>query len=225
MRKPRIILGLTGSPDSSRAPEILAKLRKFADVAVVLTDRAQHFVDCQELEKACGPCTVPNSVARKFNYFTDSDEWNWSRTEKDGTPYYSAKWQPGDLILHEQLDIWANLIVIAPADPDVMARLDIGLANDLLTLAVSRSSGWRPCILAPSLWPYGMTEIKRFIYVHEELGGGMSETERIVEVVKSTLPKGMNEDDNTGAGRGKKSLGAGGRRNPRTRKKSRLRQR
>ena len=224
MRKPRIILGLTGDPESNRAPYILAKLQKFADVAVVLTDRAQHFVDCQELEKACGPCTVPNSVGRKFNYFTDSDEWNWSRTEKDGTPYFSAKWQPGDLILHEQLNIWSGLILIAPADQDVLARLDIGLANDLLALTVSQSSGWKPCLLAPSQWLYGMTEIERFIYIYQELGGGMADTERIIEDVKNVLPKGTDDKD-VGAGHGKKSLGAGGRRNPRTRKKSRLRQR
>ena len=208
MKKPHILFGLTGAPASSRALEILAELQRLADVAVVLTDRAQHFVDCQKLEKACGKCTVPNSVGRKFNYFTDSDEWNWSRTEKDGTPYFSAKWQKGDLILHEQLQWWMDVILIAPASQDMLARMNAGLCNDLLSLIFA---GERfPCIVAPSdAWFPNM--YKRLREMHRERSlycvhaneDGMASTEDILKMVKlflSWLPKEECEAKGVGDG-------------------------
>ena len=191
-KKPNILFGLTGSPASSRAPEILAELQRLGNVAVVLTDRAQHFVDCQELEKAAGPCTVPNDAGRKFNYFNDSDEWNWARVERDGTPYFSAKWQKGDLILHEQLQQWVNIVLIAPTSQDMLARMDTGLCDDLLTLVVN-GTGY-PCAIAPaSPWFPNMSNRLRELYRRRRIHcvhaseDGMASTEDILKTVKLFL--------------------------------------
>lgn len=55
MRRPRVLLGVTGSVASIKVPELAAKLQRFADVRVVATPSARHFFTEAELPEDCRP--------------------------------------------------------------------------------------------------------------------------------------------------------------------------
>jgi len=153
-----ILLGITGSPMSSQTPKLLDKLKRVGEVAIILTDRAQHFVDVQELQKQTGKCTVLNNADQQFNFFSDCDEWNWQGTELDGQKYLTAKWKidpslksgSGNelpFVVHEQLCKWGDILIIAPLTINTLAKISNGICDNLLT-TIFRA--WnKPVILAP----------------------------------------------------------------------------
>lgn len=55
-RIPRVLLGLTGSVATIKAVELCKLLSTYADVRVVVTKNASHFVNLTELEQALQPC-------------------------------------------------------------------------------------------------------------------------------------------------------------------------
>lgn len=54
-RRPRVLLGVTGSVAAIKLPELAGKLQRFADVRVVATPSAQHFFTETELPADCRP--------------------------------------------------------------------------------------------------------------------------------------------------------------------------
>lgn len=106
--RPHILLGLTGSVASIKAPPLARALCELGTVRVVATEAARHFFDEAELPEAARP--VLGSEA----------EWRgWRRV--------------GDPVLHIELRKWADLLVIAPVSADALAKVSLGLADDLLT--------------------------------------------------------------------------------------------
>lgn len=118
----RILLGITGGIAAYKSIELIRLLTKAgAEVQVVLTDGAKAFVTEMTLQAI------------------------------SGHPVRSTLLDPNAEagMGHIELAKWADLIVIAPASADFMARYAQGMANDLLsTLCLATES---PVLLAPAM--------------------------------------------------------------------------
>jgi len=118
----KILVGITGGIAAYKTIELIRHFKKAnADVRVVLTPAAEAFVTPLTLQ-AISANAVANSLLDP-----------------------QAELAMG----HIELAKWADLIVIAPASADFIARLRAGMANDLLsTLCLATAS---PILLAPAM--------------------------------------------------------------------------
>lgn len=118
----RIVVGITGGIAAYKTIEFIRLLRKSqAEVRVVLTSAAAEFVTPLTLQAISG-----NAVAQSL---LDPQ----------------AELAMG----HIELAKWAEAIVIAPASADFIARLTVGMANDLLSTICLATSA--PIFLAPAM--------------------------------------------------------------------------
>jgi phosphopantothenoylcysteine decarboxylase / phosphopantothenate---cysteine ligase len=120
--KTRILLGVTGGIAAYKSPDLVRRLiERGAEVQVVMTAAAQRFVSPMSFQAVSGRPTR-------------NDLW-------DGT----AEAAMG----HIELARWAQLVLIAPASADFIARLAGGRADDLLsTLCVATEA---PIMIAPAM--------------------------------------------------------------------------
>ena len=120
--KTRILLGVTGGIAAYKSPDLVRRLiERGADVQVVMTAAAQRFV-------------APMSFQAVSGHPTRSDLWDDTAEAAMG---------------HIELARWAQLVLIAPASADFIARLAGGRANDLLaTLCLATES---PIAVAPAM--------------------------------------------------------------------------
>ena len=116
----RIVLGVTGGIAAYKACELTRLFKKAgAEVRVVMTENAAEFVS---------PLTFETLSGNQVN--TDSFERAWE-------------------IGHIALAKWAELMVIAPATANVMAKISTGICDDLLTTTVMAMPC--PVLLAPAM--------------------------------------------------------------------------
>lgn len=122
LKAKRIVVGITGGIAAYKSIELIRLLRKNeAEVRVVLTPAAAEFVTPLTLQAISG-----NSVAQSL---LDP----------------AAELAMG----HIELAKWADAVLIAPASADFIARLTVGMANDLLsTVCLATAS---PILLAPAM--------------------------------------------------------------------------
>jgi len=121
----RLLLGLTGSVASVRAPALVSALLDGGhEVRVAATEPACHFV-------------APSSLGAPA--FRDADEWR-------DPPY-----RRGDPVLHIQLRDWAELLVVAPLDANTLAKFALGLSDNLLSCVFRAWDFDRPVVLAPAM--------------------------------------------------------------------------
>jgi phosphopantothenoylcysteine decarboxylase/phosphopantothenate--cysteine ligase len=120
--KTRIVLGVTGGIAAYKSPELVRRLsERGAEVQVVMTAAAQKFITPMSFQAVSG------RPAR-------CDLWDSAAEAAMG---------------HIELARWAQLVLIAPASADFIARLAGGRADDLLaTLCVATEA---PIALAPSM--------------------------------------------------------------------------
>lgn len=102
----RIVLGVSGGIAAYKTPELVRRLRdRGADVRVVMTDAAKAFI-------------TPLSLQAVSGYPVSDDLLDPAAEAAMG---------------HIELGKWADLIILAPATADLIARVAAGMANDLLT--------------------------------------------------------------------------------------------
>ncbi len=120
--KTRILLGVTGGIAAYKSPDLVRRLiERGADVQVVMTAAAQRFV-------------TPMSFQAVSGHPTRSDLWDSAAEAAMG---------------HIELARWAQIILIAPASADFLARLAHGRADDLLaTLCLATEA---PIVVAPAM--------------------------------------------------------------------------
>jgi len=118
----RILLGITGGIAAYKAAELTRSLVKAgADVRVAMTEAATHFVGTATLQALSGQAV------------------------------WTDLWDPrvNDAMGHIELSRDRDLILVAPASADFMAKLAHGLCDDLLsTLCVARRC---PLMVAPAM--------------------------------------------------------------------------
>ena len=129
----KILLGITGGIAAYKAAELVRRLsERGVDVHVVMT------------QAACGFITPATMQALS------------------GNPVFTDMWDARirDSMAHIELSRDKHLIVIAPATADFLAKLAVGLADDLLsTLCLARDC---PLVIAPAMnrqmWEHAATQ-------------------------------------------------------------------
>jgi phosphopantothenoylcysteine decarboxylase / phosphopantothenate---cysteine ligase len=120
MGKPQVVLGVSGGIAAYKACELLRRLTESGhDVRVVPTGSALHFVG----------------------------EATWSALS--GHPVSTQVWDDVHQVPHVRIGQHADLVVVAPATADLLAKAAHGLADDLLTntLLTARC----PVVFAPAM--------------------------------------------------------------------------
>lgn len=121
----KILIGITGGIAAYKICELIRLLRGVgAQVQVVTTHHAKEFVAPLTLEVLSGKPVYADLFDHQF-------ESN---------------------IGHIQLSRWADVIMVAPASADFMARLSHGLADDLLTTLCLATQA--PIVVAPAMNRY-----------------------------------------------------------------------
>lgn len=128
-----ILLGLTGGIAAYKSAELVRRLREVgASVRVVMTDAACEFITPLTLQALSG-----NPVHRQL---LDP----------------SAEAAMG----HIELARWADLVLIAPATADFLARMAAGMGNDLLSTICLATAA--PILVAPAMnqgmWQHAATQ-------------------------------------------------------------------
>ncbi len=118
----RILLGVSGGIAAYKSPDLVRRLvERGAEVQVVMTASAQRFVSAISFQAVSG------RPAR-------SDLWDSAAEAAMG---------------HIELARWAELVLVAPASADFIARLATGRADDLLaTLCLATEA---PIVIAPAM--------------------------------------------------------------------------
>jgi phosphopantothenoylcysteine synthetase/decarboxylase len=123
----RVLVGITGGIAAYKTPGVIRRLREAGDeVRVVATEAAFRFIPEETL-----------SIAAGAGVHTDV---TW--------------WEHSGRVEHVSLARWADLVLIAPATADSMARAAIGLGDDLLSatiLAGAKRVLWAPA-MNPEMW-------------------------------------------------------------------------
>src|ERR671933_1483968 len=123
----KILVGVTGGIAAYKAPGVIRRLREAGyEVKVIATEAAFHFIPEETL-----------SIAAGAHIHTDETWW-----ERSGR------------VEHVSLARWADLVLIAPATADAMARVAIGLGDDILSatiLAGAKNVLWAPA-MNPEMW-------------------------------------------------------------------------
>ena len=118
----KIVLGVTGGIAVYKAVDLVSKLRKEgAEVRVVMTDSAAKFVTPLTFKEISG-----NPVASSM--WAEAHEFN---------------------VEHIALADWADLMIIAPATANILAKAANGIADDLLSTVILASK--TPIILCPAM--------------------------------------------------------------------------
>src|ERR1017187_5869264 len=120
----RIILGVTGSIAAHKAVDIASVLTKQGyDVNVIMTKDALHFIT-----------PLPFKTLSRHPVVTDLYD------EEEG-------WKPA----HIQLADEADLLLIAPATANTIAKLALGLANDALSCIALALNPRAKILIAPAM--------------------------------------------------------------------------
>ncbi|MBI3300723.1 MAG: bifunctional phosphopantothenoylcysteine decarboxylase/phosphopantothenate--cysteine ligase CoaBC [Deltaproteobacteria bacterium] len=179
-RELKIVLGVTGGIAAYKAAEIVRLLVKDgADVWVIMTRNAQEFITPLTLQTLSG-----NPVSTDTFSLTQESE-----------------------IGHIRLADTADLVLVAPATANVVAKLAHGLADDLLTTVILATTA--PVLIAPAMnvhmyanpivqenlrklasLGYGFVEpAEGFLACGYEGKGRLADPEDIVEEARAALTK------------------------------------
>ncbi len=131
-----VVLGISGGIAAYKAPDLVRRLReRGAEVQIVMTASAEEFVTSTALQAV------------------------------SGKPIRSNLWdkEAEAAMSHIELARWADVVVIAPATAEVMARIVSGGAPDLLTTICLATKA--PIALAPAMnhvmWNNAATQANR----------------------------------------------------------------
>ena len=118
----KILLGVTGGIAAYKAVEVVSRLRKAgAEVRVVMTKEATEFVTELTFREISGnPVTV--------DMWAPVQHWN---------------------VAHIALADWADLVLVAPATANILAKAALGVADDMLTTTMLAVTA--PIFFAPAM--------------------------------------------------------------------------
>ena len=121
MAPPRVVLGVSGGIAAYKAVELCRRLEDAGcEVAPVLTEAATRFV---------GALTFSALASHRAATSLFGD--------------------PDDPIPHTRLGQWADVVVVAPATADLLARYAVGMSNDLLTATLLATRA--PVVVCPAM--------------------------------------------------------------------------
>ena len=142
----KVVLIISGSVGAVKAPglvrELLLDNNNTSDgdetrVKAVVTDCAWNFL------KKGGAAEAYDSLYRQSNLelgcpvFRDADEWTYAKV--------------GDPVLHIDLAKWGDVLVVAPASKNTIAKFAMGLADNLATCVFAAWREEKPIVVAPAM--------------------------------------------------------------------------
>lgn len=185
-----ILICCTGSVATIKSPVLVEALRNSDlnkqynfEIKVVMTENACHFCDTSQL---------PHNV----KVYRDKDEWSaWNGR--------------GDPVLHIDFRRWADILIIAPMDANTLAKISMGICDNLLTCIVRAWDTQKPLLFCPamntSMWNHPITAqqiaiLKSWGYIEipcisktlmcgDQGLGAMAEISSIVDKVNELLKK------------------------------------
>ncbi|MBP8975918.1 MAG: bifunctional phosphopantothenoylcysteine decarboxylase/phosphopantothenate--cysteine ligase CoaBC [Bacteroidetes bacterium] len=186
-----ILLGVTGGIAAYKVAYLVRQLVKVgADVRVMMTEAATHFV-------------TPVTFAALSRHPVHTDLWKNENPEDSNIS-----------VSHVRLAQWADIVVIAPATANTIAKLTHGIADNILTVVTLATP--KPILLVPAMdvdmyineaTQQNLATLKmRGYYVEEppsgELASGiygqgrLPEVESIVEKISNILDKSIQDFKN-----------------------------
>lgn len=178
LKNKTIILGISGGIAAYKACDVIRGLKKEdADVHVVLTKAGAEFITPLTLQTlSCNP--------------VHTDMFNLTDEAKVG---------------HISLADRADLVLVAPATADIIAKMACGICDELLTTVICATKA--PVVLAPSMnvnmWEHPITreninKLKKIEYyiIEPESGelacgyegkGRLARADEIIKVIKNIL--------------------------------------
>ena len=186
-RRPSVVLGVAGGIAAYKAAELLRRFTESGhDVTVVPTPSALHFVG----------------------------EATWAALS--GKPVHTQVWESVHDVPHVRIGQSADLVVVAPATADLLARAAHGRADDLLTnvLLTARC----PVVFAPAMhtemWEHAATQAnvatlreRGALVIEPAVGrltgadtgqGRLPEPDEIFAICQDVLAHGLGEADLAG---------------------------
>ena len=122
-----VLVGVTGGIAAYKAPGVIRRLKEAGhEVRTIATEAAFRFVPEETIAIAAG------------GHVHTDETW----------------WEVSGRVEHVSLARWADLVLVAPATADAMARVAIGLGDDLLSatiLAGAKKVLWAPA-MNPEMW-------------------------------------------------------------------------
>lgn len=137
-RRPRVLIGISGSVAAIKIPVLVSKLSSMCDVCVLMTQAAYHFVREDDFPSEVHPI------------LSDEKEWySWTKV--------------GDPVIHILLRQWADVMIVAPLSANTLAKIANGLCDNLLTSVARAWDFNKPFVVAPAMntfmWESPFTEM------------------------------------------------------------------
>ena len=196
--KPKVLIGFSGSVATLKAPELIASFAEFADIRCICSGKsAVHFI---ERSKAYN-----HKQYEKFEksggmdlFLSDDDEWDsWNKV--------------GDPVLHIELRRWADILIVAPASANFIAKASSGIADNLLLSVVRAWDFEKPILVAPAMntmmWDHPVTQqsierlaawgftivnpVKKLLACKENGNGALASVETIIAATHELLSKSI----------------------------------
>lgn len=176
----KVLLCATGSVAAIKVPELCRRLSDLGHtLRVAATEPSLVFFDPSDLPTVEFSPPLPSKPVLR-----DSDEWPVGRRFEIGEP-----------VLHIELRRWADVLLMAPLDANTLAKLALGLSDNLITCIYRAWDTGRPIILAPAMntfmWEHPVTarHLKDLLADH----GGEAFTEpgsslQICDRINTTCP-------------------------------------
>jgi len=181
--KIHILLASSGSVATIKLPNIAKALATHPNVSIriVTTESARKFLIAQSAEQP--QLESLSKIKGVDGIYHDEDEWK-------------KPWVRGDKILHIELRRWADILLVAPLSANTMAKMTIGLADNLLlsvirawdtTGLIDPDKGRRMIFVAPAMntamWRQPVTK-KQVKSLEEEWSVGEGDEESCVIVLR-----------------------------------------
>ncbi len=125
--KPIIIIGISSGIAAYKIIELIHRLNKY-DISVIMTDHAKSMIPQSEFKKIPGISVFSELFPKGFNY---------------------QKILEKRQVDHIRLADSADIMVIAPATANIIAKIAHGLADDLLTTTILATQA--PVLICPSM--------------------------------------------------------------------------
>lgn len=140
----RVVLVATGSVASVKVPQLACMLcfDVAAEVVILLTDAAEAMAGRVARRYAPAPVLAEFEAlqaAGRVRILRDADEWEG---------YADVT---GDLVVHIELRKWADAAVVAPCSANTLAKVALGLCDNLATSFVRAWNPEKPIVFAPAM--------------------------------------------------------------------------
>lgn len=143
--KHRVVLVASGSVAAVKVPELAVALcssQVACEVVLVLTDSAEAM--CSNAAGKYCPKALIEEMSQlessgRLRVLRDADEWN------------SYEDVSSDAVVHIELRKWADALLVAPCTANTLAKVALGLCDNLATSLLRAWDPEKPLVLAPAM--------------------------------------------------------------------------